>query len=70
LWELANEAAASELEVGDSFDLHRTTVKVTLELDRDVWAEWKDAAKRKKTSARTLAQEALARLVMGGPDGR
>lgn len=63
LWTLANEAASSEREVRDAFDLHRTHVAVKLSVDADVWGVLKGAAKDRGVSARTLAAELLRRAV-------
>lgn len=62
LWVLAQLAAKSELDTKESFAQHRDTVRISLEVDYDVWAQVKAAAKRQKCTAAQLG----ARLITSG----
>lgn len=55
LWQFANIAAQAELRAKESFASHRTHVKVSIEVDAELWDTLKEIAKREKKSAKELA---------------
>ena len=65
LWTFANEAARAELEVKDVFATHKTHVKVTLNMEIEVWALVKALAKERRTSAADYAAHLLRSAVQG-----
>lgn len=66
LWIFANEAAAIEMEVKESFAAHRTDVSVQLTLDAELWAIIKAQARDRRVSAVRHAADLLRKALENG----